>query len=123
MENREITIALMAVATVLLVVWDIYVATNREPGDTISEILLGWARRIAFIPYAAGVISGHLFWPAQPLIPVDPVLTATALLVVGTLGTAAQLMARSVLNGSLAVSTVIHFLVGFLLGHWLWPQW
>ena len=35
---------------------------NGPAGDTISEVVRGWAQRHPVIPFAAGVLMGHFFW-------------------------------------------------------------
>lgn len=57
-----ITIAVLATCGLVLIVWDLIVATDGKPGNTISEITLYYARRHPVIPFALGVIMGHLFW-------------------------------------------------------------
>ena len=53
----------MAAVTVGLTVWDIVVASNDTDGDTISEIILGFAGDWPILAVAFGVLAGHLFWP------------------------------------------------------------
>jgi hypothetical protein len=65
MSTKYITTGIMVAAIVVLVIWDIYVATNPIPGDTISEITLNFARHHPVIPLIIGIIVGHLFW-SQP---------------------------------------------------------
>jgi len=59
---KKVTITILLVCAAILIGWDIYVAANKESGDTISEILL-WVSRHPVFPFAFGVIMGHLFWP------------------------------------------------------------
>ena len=59
--TKKITLALVAAATLALVGWDIVVAFNDVPGDTISESFLGANSR--GLIFALGVICGHLAWP------------------------------------------------------------
>lgn len=60
--SRFGTVWVIAVCAVVLIGWDIYAAKSAtEP--TISALTLHFARRYIIIPYLAGVISGHLFWP------------------------------------------------------------
>lgn len=54
--------------TVLLIIWDLYVANTATPGDTISELVLGYAREHPVVPFIFGVIMGHFFWPQVELI-------------------------------------------------------
>lgn len=57
------TAGIMIGVAILLIAWDIYVATNKKPGDTISEIMLATGKRVAGLPFAFGVITAHLFLP------------------------------------------------------------
>jgi len=59
----KITILLILAAIVILGGWDLYVAANAQSGDTISEIVLEASLRRPIIPFVAGVVCGHLFWP------------------------------------------------------------
>jgi len=66
MEPRTITLIVMAVSAVLLIGWDIVVAFfNKVPNDkdTISGITYGASLKVWTIPYAVGVLCGHLFMP------------------------------------------------------------
>lgn len=42
---------------------DFYWATNSVPADTISEVILFYARKYTAIPFLFGVLFGHLLWP------------------------------------------------------------
>jgi hypothetical protein len=64
--SRRVTISLLIAFTLILIVWDIYAAANSGDGDTISEITLGFARKHPALPFAIGVICGHLLWPQRP---------------------------------------------------------
>jgi hypothetical protein len=61
--NVRITTLLIFAAIVLLGGWDIYVASNNVPGDTISEVILAASLNRPVIPFVSGVVCGHLFWP------------------------------------------------------------
>lgn len=61
--NKWITIGVLLCCGVILISWDIYVAVNATPGDTISELALSFAGRHPILPFSLGVIVGHLFWP------------------------------------------------------------
>jgi len=64
--DREITIWLLIGTATVLVAWDVYAAfLNDTPNDrdTISGVVLGWARRHPVVPFALGVLAGHLLWP------------------------------------------------------------
>ena len=62
MTTRWWTITVLLSASAALILWDIYVAATPPGGDTISEIMLGWARKHPIVPFALGVLMGHLFW-------------------------------------------------------------
>lgn len=66
MTDRLWTLVILGGCALLLIAWDVYVAFfNREPNakDTISGIVLGFARRHPLVPFAFGVLMGHFFWP------------------------------------------------------------
>lgn len=64
--TKKVTIGILIVAAAVLIAWDVYVAANPTPGDTISEITLGFAMRHPVLPFVVGVVCGHLFWPQRP---------------------------------------------------------
>jgi hypothetical protein len=59
---KKVTISILIIVALLLIGWDIYVAVNKDEGDTISEVLL-WVGSHPVLPFAMGVLMGHLFWP------------------------------------------------------------
>jgi len=63
MTTRVWTIGILVGVTLLLIAWDIYAAMNKKRDDTISEVVLGFARRHPVIPFLLGVLAGHLLWP------------------------------------------------------------
>lgn len=65
MTDRTKTILILAGATLGLVAWDVYVWLSPGGGDTISEVVLGWAKKTVVVPFAFGVLMGHLFWPQR----------------------------------------------------------
>ena len=60
--TAQITAAVLVACVLLLVVFDLYMAANNVPGDTISEVVRSWAARHPVIPFAFGVVMGHFFW-------------------------------------------------------------
>jgi len=56
-------VALLAVFLVLLG-WDVWLATNEVEGDTISEVLAGAPLPVVLI---AGYLLGH-FWPIKAVL-------------------------------------------------------
>jgi hypothetical protein len=67
----------MLAAAAFLIVWDIKVATNKDRGDTISEITLAASRRgwwsLPVLAWVCGILMGHLWWPqvVKPRHPKD----------------------------------------------------
>jgi hypothetical protein len=64
-QTARVTWALIIVAATVLITWDVKVALNDVSGDTISELLLEMAYRNPVLPFAFGVLMGHLFWPQE----------------------------------------------------------
>ena len=60
--TAQLTAAVLVACVLLLVVFDVWMAANGTPGDTISEVVRSWAARHPVIPFAAGVLMGHFFW-------------------------------------------------------------
>lgn len=52
----------LGAAACLLIGWDIYAAMSPVQ-PTISALTLHYAHRFMIIPFACGVLMGHLFWP------------------------------------------------------------
>lgn len=57
--TRSITVGLLITVTIVLIAWDIYVASNKTEGDTETEVLRSWSRLFPTLPYALGVVLGH----------------------------------------------------------------
>lgn len=54
-------IYVLLAGVVLLFVYECWAAATHTPGDTISEIVWRASRR-PIVPFAFGVLMGHLFW-------------------------------------------------------------
>jgi hypothetical protein len=63
MSTATVTKFIVGAGVLAWVAWDIFVAANETPGDTISEVMLAAARRSPVIPFAVGFVMGHLFFP------------------------------------------------------------
>jgi len=63
MPSRKVTVALLISTVVLLAGWDLYVALNDTPNDTISYIVLAFAQRHPIVALCVGIVLGHVFWP------------------------------------------------------------
>ena len=55
--------ALLLVLATLIVLFDLWVAWRGQGGATVSAVLSGWAKEVPLLPFAIGVLIGHLFWP------------------------------------------------------------
>ena len=64
-KGKKITLAVMAASAAALIGGDIVAASNRDKGDTISEILLASGKKVPMIAVAWGILTGHLFWPQR----------------------------------------------------------
>jgi hypothetical protein len=57
------TLLFSLLALGLIVVFDVWTLMKRGYATTISWTLYGMALRFPIIPFALGVVVGHLFWP------------------------------------------------------------
>lgn len=58
-----------------LAAYELVALFNDREDDTISEIVWGVSDRHVFLPFAAGVVCGHFFWPrtlAPKAVVVNP---------------------------------------------------
>ena len=128
MDPRFWTIVVMGIGATLLIGWDIYVAFgNREPNerDTISGILLGWGKGTWILPFAFGVLVGHLFLPASPISLVDcpRLLCIGVLLAQGlTITMVGVWMRKRWAKWPWPYEAPALIVVGILSGHMLWYQ-
>lgn len=113
MTPRTITIGLMAAAAAVFLAWDLYVAVSPPSGDTISELVAAGARKWPTLPFAYGVVGGHLFGSSSFQWERGP---RAAFLVVITVG----LLILDV--GGLAMAPGFSFLFGASAGFLLWPM-
>lgn len=116
MNTRLVTLIVVAVAALGIIGWDIFVAINHTEGDTVSELLLGYARVYKIIPLSFGVLAGHLFWPASG----SRFYRAARIAGLASIGVAC--LALDLLHVVPAVPTIVPMLIGLGLGHFLWPQ-
>ncbi len=81
----------IAVATVVLIVIDIFLAVDDVAGNTWSELLRSAAKRTPVVPWLGGLVMGHWFHPydrAEPWIdpPGNWMVTLLLTLLVAVLG-------------------------------------
>lgn len=66
-KTKKITRGVLVACICVCVAWDVFVAWNPIPGDTISEMTLAFVSQNPSVPFLIGYIMGHLFWPqSQP---------------------------------------------------------
>jgi hypothetical protein len=70
MIGQTLSIAIGLIITAALIVIDIWLATDRLPGNTWSEMLRELSRHTLFVPWSLGVLMGHWFHPIDELRPL-----------------------------------------------------
>jgi hypothetical protein len=65
MTNKQKTLLGIGIGVVAYAIWDTFLASNERKGDTISEVTLAESRKLPVIPFAVGIVAGHLFWPQE----------------------------------------------------------
>jgi len=60
-KSKKITAIIMASVTGAIIILDIILA-KVAPEATISKVTLLLAHKMPIIPFAVGVLCGHLFW-------------------------------------------------------------
>lgn len=117
---RPITKILLITTAVVWAVYDVFPFLNPDRGDTISEVILYYALRSLFIPYAFGVLSGHFFFPRDGACQKPRILVPLSLAVL-SYDVAAHVFDVPCMLCSQSYPYV-PFLVGIPLGTLLWPQ-
>lgn len=113
--TKIITKIIIIAVIVGLVIYDIVILVEPTPGDTISAICLGWARRWWIFPLSFGVLMGHLFIPWKHPEKWKRV-TIPILIGLGII----SIVLNIVLSWTLI--SVIPLMAGIALGAGLWPQ-
>jgi len=106
--HARLTLVVAAVLALAAVGWDIFVAVSPENGDTFSELFLQGSGAWPALPYALGVVAGHLAWPNSYRLGWWALLSAVPAVVL--------LLWRP------TVPSVVMLAVGLLVGHFVWPQ-
>jgi len=123
--KRKLTACIFLAFVFALIAWDIVVAVNNAPGDTISEIVLSWAGRFCVVPFAAGTLMGHIFWTLEKKpsrwLTIPILLVVTACLLVWDIVTVCEI-SESICKVWLAKHPAVLLLVGVVCGHFLWGQ-
>lgn len=66
MTTRRLTAIILLACISICVIWDVFVAWNPIPKDTISEETVAFVMNHPTVPLLVGFIMGHLFWPQFP---------------------------------------------------------
>lgn len=59
---KKITLIVIIATIAVLIGYDIFAAVTGGMDATISAVLLKWSKEYLVIPFAAGLLCGHLFW-------------------------------------------------------------
>ena len=117
MKTRLVTSAIIIATIVGIIAYDIWVVIEPTPGDTISEVILGFSMRHPFASFASGVLCGHLFWPMAKRTKAYVIGALATLIAVG--------ISMLVLDISGMVPTLnpcLWFVLGVPAGHFGWSQ-
>lgn len=63
--GRKITLLVITFVVFVLIFYDIWICINYGAVSTISYVTWTSAKNYPIIPFAAGVLCGHLFWTQQ----------------------------------------------------------
>ena len=117
-KTHKITIGLITAATLGLIGWDIYVATNGTLGDTISAIVLEASKSFLIIPVALGGLMGHLFCPRKVEVQPTKMWAKMAALIIAVV--ILDIFRSEPLSSSWTAGALFF---GIAAGHLLWPNW
>jgi len=67
MSGRRLTQIIIIAATMLVIVYDVIAVSAWGVDATVSRVTLSWAKSNPILPFAVGVVCGHLFWPQPKL--------------------------------------------------------
>ena len=63
----NITQIIVILSVLFIIIFDIIIYKMRGVESTVSRIVLYWAKEYPIIPFAVGVVIGHLFWAQTPI--------------------------------------------------------
>ncbi len=121
-----ITIGLICLVTVGLIIWDIYVATNKIPNgiDTISGRMKAWGKEALILPWAWAMLFGHFWGPIRSgdLMPgkVGIAILAMVAWLVILFGVYCRQQGYTITSSWVLFLFMLNF--GALCGALLWPQ-
>ena len=66
MKGPTITLWIIIATAAILTLWDVYAEAVLGNSSTISVVLTSWAHAYPIIPFAFGLLMGHLFASQHP---------------------------------------------------------
>lgn len=118
--TKTATIVVIIVTTVLVVAWDIYVAVEPTPRDTISKVLLDATRQHPSMAIMIGILLGHLMWPMQ--IYAELAYWKISLPIASVVWLVFLVLDLTIRLPVSEATPMEYFVAGFYMGHFLWPQ-
>jgi len=67
MIGQSVSIVIGLIIVVVLIIVDVWLAVDKLPGNTWSELLREASRHTLFVPWSLGVLLGHWFHPIDGL--------------------------------------------------------
>lgn len=68
MNGRQITLLVITFVIFALIFYDVIICIKYGALSTISYVTWTSAKDYPIIPFAAGILCGHLFWTQQPFL-------------------------------------------------------
>lgn len=128
MGQREIVQLIIILIGVIFVIFEIIMNLNDVQNDTTNIILYeATQKRLLFIPFAIGAISGHLFlgtsmrvFPCHNIVPflANELLVILGMLVISLI---LVLFSKKIKNRSTVFITLL-LIAGMLYGHFFWSM-
>ena len=107
----------VGIVTAIIIGFDIWLASNGVPGDTISVVIHKWAILAPFIPYVWGVLTGHFFLPMHSPVFREP----WASIVLGSSGIIMILLGILLRYFAITAPPLFFVFVGICAGHYFFP--
>ena len=127
MDTRVITTIIMVVGVTIWIVWDIIVASNKRKDDTISEIIRDYTY-LPVLPASLGGVCGH--WTILGFRQVDSNIGFMIMIAMALLLCLWSIFVKYNRAGSMLTAfhrwigkrPYIPFVIGYLMGGFLWGQ-
>ena len=62
-EPQKVVTLIAGLSLLIVGVYDVYAAGWLGPDFTVSRVVLEWSRKWPIMPFLAGLVIGHIFWP------------------------------------------------------------